>query len=158
MTEEGFPRMFPHFDPIYLVVWQLERLPTAEEATAIALGFVKSGDLPVPTEKTRLARMSYAKDWSEKNKLSFNIAVHKLLQTSFPELASYIHVSDSVFERDDRVSLDMLTGIGNLDEKTSGTMAFRVIHVRPSGVVELKQNSSASLAAPSSRKSWWKIW
>jgi hypothetical protein len=158
LIEEGFPLEFPHFDPINLVVWQLERLPTVEEAASIAIGFVNSGDLPAPTERTRLARMSYVNDWSEINKLSFSIAVHKMLQRSFPELASYIRVTDSGFERDDRVSLDLLTGIGALGEKASGMMEFRVIHVSPTQVVDVRQNSSGKHAAPSSRKPWWKIW
>ncbi|MBM4164526.1 MAG: hypothetical protein FJ222_08840 [Lentisphaerae bacterium] len=131
LNEEGFPRKFPHFDPIYLVVWQLERLPTAQEATSIALGFVNSGDLPAPTEKTRLARMSYTKDWANPNALSFNIAVHKLLKNSFPELARYIIVSDTGFKRDDRVNFSVVTGIGQMSGNQSGQMQFRVVEVRP---------------------------
>lgn len=131
LNEKGFPQKFPDVDPIYLVVWPLEKLPTAQEANSIAWGFVNSGDLPAPTERTRLARMSYTQDWTNPNALSFNIAVHKLLKNSFPELAPYIIVSDTGFERDDRVKFSVVTGSGQMSGNQSAQMQFRVVEVRP---------------------------
>lgn len=83
-AKDGCPDKFPEFDPIYVVVWELERLPSLEEASGIVSGFVGKGELPEPDKKTRLLRMSYTGDWENPNALPFNIAVHKLLKKTFP--------------------------------------------------------------------------
>ena len=75
--------------------------------------------------------MSYTKDWTNANALSFNIAVHKLLKKSFPDLAPYIKVSDTGFERDERVKLDVVTGSGLIGGNQAAPMQFHLVEVRP---------------------------
>lgn len=131
MAKEGYPDKFPEFDPIYVVIWDLKRLPTPEEASGIVSGFVDKGELPMPSQKTRLLLMSYTGDWDNPNALSFNITVHKLLKKTFPELAPYLRVSDTGFERDSRISGSVVTGLGYIGIPPSGPMRFRVLELRP---------------------------
>ena len=131
IAKEGFPDKFPEFDPIYVVIWELERPPSPVEASTIVSGFVDNGDLPVPDKKTRLLRMRYTGDWEDANALPFNIAVHKLLKKTFPELAPYLMASDTGFERDDRVKLSTVSGIGCIGNPPSEPLRFRVVEVRP---------------------------
>ena len=130
-AKEGYPDEFPEFDPIYVVIWELERLPTPEEASGIISGFVDLGELPMPSLNTRLLLMSYKGDWEDANALPFNIAVHKLLRKSFPEVGPYLRVSDTGFERDSRVGGSVATGVGYIGIPPSGPMKFRVIEIRP---------------------------
>jgi hypothetical protein len=131
ITKEGYPHKFPDFDPIYVVVWELDRLPSPEETSAIISGFVANGDVQKPDKKTRLLRMTYKGDWENANALPFNIAVHKLLKKTFPELAPYLRVSDTGFERDSRISGSAVTGIGYIGIPPSGPMRFRVFEIHP---------------------------
>jgi hypothetical protein len=131
IATEGYPDKFPEFDPIYVVVWELDRLPSPEETSAIVSGFVANGDLQKPDKKTRLLRMTYKGNWEDANALPFNIAVHKLLKKTFPELAPYIQVSDTGFERDSRISGSAVSGIGYIGIPPSGPMRFRVFEIRP---------------------------
>jgi tetratricopeptide (TPR) repeat protein len=144
-SKGGYPDKFPQFDPIYVMIWELERLPSLEETSAIVYGFVEKGELPQPDEKTRLLRMRYTGDWENPNSLPFNIAVHKLLKRTFGELAPYLLVSDEGFERDDRVKLSVVSGIGCIGNPPSEPLRFRVVEVRPK--VQFPGNRSVSLLA-----------
>jgi len=131
IAKEGYTGKFLAFDPIYVVVWELDRLPSPVEASTIVSGFVANGDLQEPDKKTRLLRMTYKGDWEDANALSFNIAVYKLLKKTFPELAPYLRVSDTGFERDNRISGSTVSGIGYIGTPPSGPMRFRVFEIRP---------------------------
>lgn len=131
LNAEGYPKEDPRFDPIYVVVWQLSRLPTAEEASTIVSGFVSNGELPEPDKRTRFLRMSDTAEWSDASALTFQIAVHRQLKRSFPEVSRYIRVSDTGFERDERIDMATVTGVATIGNPPSAPMNFRVVDVRP---------------------------